>query len=133
MIVTRFCSKKEFDAFMSGENLINETDHFKGGAGGSQSRGFCFSPDKPKVCFEYLKGIVDTEVCMVLHFQDGYLTESLGKYRDVNRESIDGLPCATLIRELCCTKYNNKIATLIWHTNRYHELCPNASDIRECF
>lgn len=49
MIVTRFMSLREFEAFERGETLINNTDHFDGGKGGSQSVGFCFTVDAPEV------------------------------------------------------------------------------------
>lgn len=133
MLVTRFCSLKEFDAFKRGDDLVNNTDHYKDGRGGSTSIGFCFSRHRPEVCFEYLKGIVDTEICMILDFPDEYLSESIGKYRDINKLGKDGRYQPTLISELCCTTYNNRVARLIAYTDEYHKLCPNASDLRTMF
>lgn len=133
MIVTRFCSLEEFVAFQRGDNLVNNTDHYKGGRGGSKSKGFCFSPDLPSECIEYLKGIVDTEICMMLEFPDGYLSDSLGKYCDVKRQNKNGEWQATLKHELCCTAYNNRVARLIAYTQDYHKLYPNASDLRKMY
>lgn len=51
---------------MAGEMLTNSTDHYRGGKGGSTSVGFCFTTDKPRIAWRYLKGIVDADVCLVL-------------------------------------------------------------------
>ena len=52
MTVTRFMSRAEWDAFQDGKILINETDHYKGGKGGSLSAGFCFTEDTPEDAWE---------------------------------------------------------------------------------
>ena len=133
MRVTRFCSKKEYDAFIAGERLVNNTDHYRGGKGGSLSQGFCFSPDKPKVAFEYLKGTIDTEVCMVLDFPDDYLIESRGKYRNPGVPEDSPMVKVMLKKEFCCGVYDNKVAKLISMTTMYHKLCPNVSELRALF
>lgn len=69
--VTRFMSKDEWDAFKEGRILLNETDHFDGGKGGSNSKGFCFTEDTPDEAWKYLKGIVDADVCAVFEFPMG--------------------------------------------------------------
>ena len=72
----------EYNKFMAGETLTNTTDHYKGGKGGSTSKGFCFIEDNPKAAWRYLKGIVNPEVCMVLEIDPSLLTSSFGKYAD---------------------------------------------------
>lgn len=111
MRVTRFCSLNEFYQFMSGETLINTTDHFKGGKGGSLSVGFCFTEDDPLTAWRYLKGIVYPEICMVLDIDPSLLKESRGKYADYSTGQ-DGTHIC-LKREYCLTQYSNKIAKLI--------------------
>ena len=80
MILYRFCSRAEADALMRGEVIRNNTDHYKGGTGGSVSRGFCLTREKPKKAWRYLKGIVTPEVCMMMDIPVNLLTVSWGKY-----------------------------------------------------
>ena len=111
MIVTRFMSLREFEAFERGETLINNTDHFDGGKGGSQSVGFCFTVDAPEVAWRYLKGIVDADVWVTFDFPDGYLIPSIGKYIDYSNDDGTFKPC--LRREWCCTSYDKTIAKVV--------------------
>lgn len=133
MRVTRFCSKLEYAAFLVGDELVNFTDHFQGGRGGSLSIGFCFSPDEPEVAIHYLCGTVDTEVCMVLDFPEGYLKESKGKYRDLTVDPYSDVQHCCLRTEYCCERYDNKVAKLVGATEEYHKFYPNARDIRALF
>ena len=75
-------SLAEWEAFERGETLINNTDHFDGGKGGSKSVGFCFTEDEPAIAWRYLAGIVDADVWATFDFPDNYLTKSDGKYND---------------------------------------------------
>lgn len=110
MIVTRFCSKREYEKFMRGKVLVNTTDHFKGGKGGSCSLGFCFTADTPRKAWRYLKGIVTPEVCMVLNIPASHLKQTLGKYPDYSDNK--GFKVC-LKREYCCTIYSNATAKLV--------------------
>lgn len=96
---------------MSGETLINTTDHFRGGRGGSVSVGFCFTEDDPVTAWRYLKGIVYPEICMVLDIDDQLLTVSLGKYADYS-DGKDGSDACIKV-EYCLTQYSNKTAKLV--------------------
>lgn len=110
MIVTRFCSKREYEMFMRGKVLVNTTDHFKGGKGGSSSVGFCFTADTPRKAWRYLKGIVTPEVCMVLNIPASRLRRTLGKYTDYFDNK--GFK-ACIKQEYCATMYSNKTAKLV--------------------
>lgn len=111
MIVTRFCSINEYGKFMAGETLINTTNHFKDGRGGSLSVGFCFTEDDPLTAWRYLKGIVYPEICMVLDIDDALLTPSFGKYADYSNGQDGSHAC--LKKEYCLTQYSNKTARLV--------------------
>ena len=111
MKVTRFCSLSEFESFQAGKTLINTTDHYCGGKGGSTSHGFCFSPDEPATAWRYLKGIVTPGICMVLEIPDSILTPSFGKYVDYSNEKEDFTTC--LKKEYCLQMYSKKEAKLI--------------------
>lgn len=111
MRVTRFMSLAEWEDFERGETLINNTDHFDGGKGGSQSVGFCFTEDAPEVAWRYLSGIVDADVWVTFEFPDNYLTKSDGKYRDKSEGA--GLFDTVIRSEWCCTYYDNTIAKVV--------------------
>lgn len=110
MIVTRFCSEKEYQDFLSGKGLVNDTDHYRWGKGGSTSRGFCFTADKPRDAWRYLKGCIPPpDVCMVLDIPDNRLTKSFGKYPDYSFSP----PRPSLKVEFCLTSYSKQKAKLI--------------------
>lgn len=111
MRVTRFCSLAEFHKFESGEVLVNNTDHYQNGKGGSTSRGFCFTEDEPSTAWRYLKGVVYPEVCMVLEFEDGVLIPSMGRYADFSNGRDGSTSCLKV--EYCTCQYSNKTAKLI--------------------
>lgn len=111
MRVTRFMSLAEWEAFERGETLINNTDHFDGGKGGSKSVGFCFTEDAPEVAWRYLAGIVDADVWVTFEFPDNYLIQSDGVYADTREGA--GFYDRIIIDEWCCTSYNNKIAKVV--------------------
>ena len=111
MIVTRFMSRKEWDAFQDGKILINETDHYKGGKGGSLSVGFCFTEDTPEDAWVYLSGIVDAAVCVVFDFPDGDLKQSSGVYADHSEGA--KFEDKVLKTEWCCVKYHRSIAKVV--------------------
>lgn len=110
MILTRFCSRAEYDKYMSGETLINTTDHYRGGKGGSTSVGFCFTKDEPKTAWRYLKGCVDFDVCLVLDIDEALLAHSFGKYSDYSRSEGIGI---CIKDEYCITSYSNNTAKLL--------------------
>lgn len=103
-------SLSEWEAFEAGGKLMNNTDHFNDGKGGSTSVGFCFTEDEPEVAWRYLSGIVDADVWVTFEFPDGFLKESMGKYAD-HKDDGTYKPC--LRREWCCTSYDNTIAKVI--------------------
>lgn len=111
MRVTRFMSLAEWEAFERGETLINNTDHFDGGKGGSKSVGFCFTEDAPEVAWRYLSGIVDADVWVTFEFPDNYLIQSDGVYADPREGA--GFYDRIIIDEWCCTSYDNTIAKVV--------------------
>ena len=136
MIVTRFMSKDEWDAFKEGRILLNETDHFNSGKGGSNSKGFCFTEDTPDEAWKYLKGIVDADVCATFEFPEGHLTESYGVYAD-QREGA-GFFDKMLKREWCCQTYHSSIAKVIevkdpFQGVDYRELKKKVEEMKKLF
>ena len=111
MIVTRFMSRAEWDAFQDGKILINDTDHYKDGKGGSLSVGFCFTEDTPEDAWVYLSGVVDAAVCVTFDFPDGYLHKSSGVYADHSEGA--KFEDRVLKTEWCCVKYHRSIAKVV--------------------
>ena len=111
MKVTRFMSRKEWDAFQDGKILVNDTDHYKGGKGGSLSVGFCFTEDPPEDAWVYLSGVVDAAVCVTFEFPDGYLRKSCGVYADHSEGA--KFEDRVLKTEWCCEKYHRSIAKVV--------------------
>lgn len=111
MKLTRFCSLEEFQKFIGGEKLINKTNHSKENGCVTSSIGFCFSKDDPKTAWQYLKGIVSYDICMVVDIQESRLTKSYGRYPDYSNGQLGETLC--LKPEYCITSYSNKNATLI--------------------
>ena len=110
--LTRFCSRAEYEAFLRGNILHNNTDHYLGGKGGSTSRGFCFTIDKPSKAWRYLKGLVSMDICMVLDIDRNILTKSIGKYVDYDN-STDTVIKSCLKPEYCTCSYSTLQAKLI--------------------
>ena len=111
MKLTRFCSQQEYDSYMRGDTLANTTDHLHGGTGGSISRGFCFTADDPDTAWQYLKGIVTPEVCMVLEIPDELLTPTQGRYARYINGRDTGFDC--IKPEYCLAEYSNRTAKLL--------------------
>ena len=111
MIVTRFMSRAEWQAFQDGKILVNDTDHYKDGKGGSLSVGFCFTEDSPEDAWVYLSGVVDAAVCVTFDFPDGYLKQSSGVYADHSEGA--KFEDRVLKTEWCCVKYHRSIAKVV--------------------
>ena len=104
-------SLKEWQAFQQGERLVNHTDHFCDGKGGSLSKGFCFTEDEPAIAWRYLAGIVDADVWATFEFPDNYLTKSDWKYNDKSEGA--GFFDYEIRTEWCCRSYDNTIAKVV--------------------
>lgn len=103
MKLYRFCSHKELQKLMAGETIHNTADHYRNGKGGSISRGFCLTQDKPEEAWKYLKGIVAPDVCIRFDIDRKLLTASNGKYATNYMHHPDGSMTFTteIKREWC--------------------------------
>ena len=97
MNLYRFASNEEYHALLAGKVLHNATDHFKGGRGGSTSKGFCFTEDEPKIAWQYLKGIVTPDICLCFDIPRQLLIKSRGKYSPKPIHHPDGTMTATAV------------------------------------
>ncbi len=109
MLVTRFCSQKEYQEFVDGKLLVNTTDHQAEGQA-STSTGFCFTIDSPREAWRHLKGIIPPpDICMVLEIPGALLKPTRARYADHSYSP----PRPYYKVEFCATKYSNHTAKLI--------------------
>ena len=107
MEIFRFMSKKEFNKYLKGEKLINETEHM----GNTNSKGFCFmnrEDYEPEYAYQFLSGIVSTGVCAVFETNE-ILTKSYGTYADPYGSFFDSF----VSDEYCIEGYSNDDFKLI--------------------
>lgn len=129
MILHRYMSEQEFDAYRNGKVLKNTTVHSKNGAH-TDSVGFCFFPEDPDEAIRCLRGIVNDDVCVTFDIPDGEVKESRGLYCDhdksddsweavvediLNYASGKAMENVVTIEktEYCCTKYSSKTFRLV--------------------
>lgn len=124
MKIFRFMSKQEFDKYINGEILTNETIHLAK----TNSIGFCFFDFKkisPEEASNFVSGIVNMEICAVFETEEKYLKESYGIYHNpkyIARSfleavaSYNDLKQRMTIKEYCTKKYSSKNFKLIKYT-----------------
>ena len=118
MKVFRFMSKREFDKYMNGEELVNHTFH--GTNANTNSVGFCFmkvDDFSPEEASHFLIGVVDPDVCAVFEteadfqatygvyakpLRKGTLEELLKKWRESSK-----------VKEYCTESYNKDTFHLV--------------------
>ena len=113
MILHRFCSEREFAAFMRGETLVNNTDHFQGGKGGSLSRGFCFFRGIIEPWARRLNAIADFDVLITVAVEPRLVHKSLGVYADWAKDDGITMPPKKHFYEYCTVTYNSSDFRLI--------------------
>lgn len=127
MILHRFCSKEEFEAYQRGEVLVNETNHSLTRGNATTSVGFCFFREKPDDAIHILSGIVDLDYCITVEVDEAEVVQSRGRYgnRELNR--------AEFRKEYCTTAYDNKRFRLVEATTKYSTYAPNHRDLKKLF
>lgn len=106
MIVHRFMSKAEYKDLIAGVKLCNFTNHKERGKL-TTSIGFCFFTEDPDVAIHWLSGCAYPELCVTMEVPDSLLTESVGTYRDPQRDNLFSSERHTIDRrEYCCTQYS---------------------------
>lgn len=106
MILHRFCSQREFAAYMRGELLENHTDHYRGGHGGSTSRGFCFFRGDVNEWARRLNGIVDFDVLITVNVHPSLVRVTMGVYVDWAKDDGINIPPKKHFREYCSDHYD---------------------------
>ena len=109
LILHRFMSREEYIMYQSGEVLHNDTDHYKGGKGGSTSIGFCFFIGSVRVWAHRLNGLVSFDVLLTVELDmmntDADVCISTGMYAD---DPSAEFPKRKHYREVCTTAYSKQ-------------------------
>lgn len=127
MILHRFCSKKEFEAYQRGDMLINNTDHRVKRGNATSSVGFCFFVEDPEEAKHWLSGIVDFDYCITVEVYESDVRKSWGRYADSKLEK------AMIKEEYCSKSYDNYRFRLIDATTKYSTYAPNHSLQKQMF
>lgn len=106
MILHRFCSQREFAAYMRGETLENHTDHYRGGLGGSTSRGGCFFRGDVYEWARRLNGLVEFDVLITVNTHPSLVSVSMGVYADWAKDDGTHMPPKKHFREYCTDHYD---------------------------
>lgn len=121
MIVHRFMSMREYNALMAGEELHNDTIHKTEGLK-STSVGFCFFTEDPEEAIHWLSFLVDADACVTLVIPQELLSETQGRYRDVEKDKgntlLDAVPMMWRT-EYCLTDYSLQTVRVISMTEKY--------------
>lgn len=129
MILHRFMSEREFNAYQNGETLRNETDWRKNGKH-TASVGFCFFTDDPDDAIHWLRGIVTDDVCVTFDVPNDKVVKSSGIYCDNEKSdnslgalfedmlaAFAGEEMPNVVKmertEYCCTEYSNRDFRLV--------------------
>lgn len=99
-------SIEEYEAYRSGLMLQNTTDHYRGGLGGSLSRGFCFFSGNVARWAQRLNGLVSFDVLLTVEVSPERVKESRGVYADYAANPF--YPPKRAYTEYCTTQYSSK-------------------------
>lgn len=127
MILHRFCSAREFEAYQRGDLLVNNTDHSVKRGGASTSVGFCFFSEAPEDAKHWLSGIVDFDVCITVEVDDSEVNKSRGRYATKDMKGV------MYKDEYCAKTYDNYRFRLIESTTSYSSYAPNHSTLKKMF
>ncbi len=124
MKLFRYMSENEYQKYLKGETLINTKKHE---GKNNTSVGFCFMEgdlEKALESIHFLNGIVCQEVLCIFEIDEKHLTKSQAKYAPIIKDGDDifdtlfklynGWHDFDIREEYCLTKYNNKIAKLVY-------------------
>lgn len=118
MKIFRFMSYKEFEKYMNGENLYNNTKH----KAKTNSIGFCFfdiNDFSPEFAWRFLKGAIFPDICVVFEVDETLLRKGYGIYNDPDKtlyELMNFIPKMIRVSEYCTENYNKEVFKLVKYT-----------------
>lgn len=127
MKIFRFMSYKEFEKYMNGENLYNNTKH----KAKTNSIGFCFfdiNDFSPEFAWRFLKGAIFPNICVVFEVDETLLRKGYGIYSDPNKtlyELMNFIPKMIRVSEYCTENYNKEVFKLVKYTTNKLDFLEN--------
>lgn len=127
MKIFRFMSYKEFEKYMNGENLYNNTKH----KAKTNSIGFCFfaiNDFSPEFAWRFLKGAIFPDICVVFEVDETLLRKGYGIYSDPNKtlyELMNFIPKMIRVSEYCTENYNKEVFKLVKYTTNKLDFLEN--------
>lgn len=127
MKIFRFMSYKEFEKYMNGENLYNNTKH----KAKTNSIGFCFfdiNDFSPEFAWRFLKGAIFSDICVVFEVDETLLRKGYGIYSDPNKtlyELMNFIPKMIRVSEYCTENYNKEVFKLVKYTTNKLDFLEN--------
>lgn len=127
MKIFRFMSYKEFEKYMNGENLYNNTKH----KAKTNSIGFCFfdiNDFSPEFAWGFLKGAIFPDICVVFEVDETLLRKGYGIYSDPNKtlyELMNFIPKMIRVSEYCTENYNKEVFKLVKYTTNKLDFLEN--------
>lgn len=127
MKIFRFMSYKEFEKYMKGENLYNNTKH----KAKTNSIGFCFfdiNDFSPEFAWRFLKGAIFPDICVVFEVDETLLRKGYGIYSDPNKtlyELMNFIPKMIRVSEYCTENYNKEVFKLVKYTTNKLDFLEN--------
>lgn len=127
MKIFRFMSYKEFEKYMNGENLYNNTKH----KAKTNSIGFCFfdiNDFSPEFAWRFLKGVIFPDICVVFEVDETLLRKGYGIYSDPNKtlyELMNFIPKMIRVSEYCTENYNKEVFKLVKYTTNKLDFLEN--------
>ena len=120
-------SYKEFEKYMNGENLYNNTKH----KAKTNSIGFCFfdiNDFSPEFAWRFLKGAIFPDICVVFEVDETLLRKGYGIYSDPNKtlyELMNFIPKMIRVSEYCTENYNKEVFKLVKYTTNKLDFLEN--------
>lgn len=127
MKIFRFMSYKEFEKYMNGENLYNNTKH----KAKTNSIGFCFfdiNDFSPEFAWRFLKGAIFPDICVVFEVDETLLRKGYGIYSDPNKtlyELMNFITKMIRVSEYCTENYNKEVFKLVKYTTNKLDFLEN--------
>lgn len=120
-------SYEEFEKYMNGKNLYNNTKH----KAKTNSIGFCFfdiNDFSPEFAWRFLKGAIFPDICVVFEVDETLLRKGYGIYSDPNKtlyELMNFIPKMIRVSEYCTENYNKEVFKLMKYTTNKLDFLKN--------
>lgn len=131
MILHRFCSREEYEAYLRGDDLLNCYDHgMARGYGATDAVGFCFFTGDPQKRCRQLSGIVDFDVLLTVEAPARLVNVCYGRYTVWQGHKPAG---SEKVVEFCTKNYNRWTFRFVSADFSFSARYPNHRVLAELF